>query len=223
MTILLSFIANAETVSLTDDELPNESVVPILDSPLAVQSRALTFSQRWAGQFGTGWLLDEPFYQNLYIEGRIGYHWNETSGIALKFMNWSKGVSNYGQQFTSLNFSYAHGPETGYGFVYENRFIYGKVSFAKNIVLPVSMSSSYDLGMIQYGSKSLPFGGIGLNNSVYFNKNLGVTLGVKFLIRQAFDPLSQSLRNQATPPTDGDFTAKTRYSTGLDLGLIYLL
>jgi len=221
--LLLGANLQAESVSLSDNELPNESVVPILDSPLAVQARALTFTDRWGGQVGTGWLLDEPFYQNLYMEGRIAYNWNEVSGVALKFMNWAKGVSTYGQQFTSLNFNYGHGPESGYGFVYENRFLYGKVSFAKNIVLPVSMASTFDLGMIQYGSKSLPYAGVGLGNSVYFNKNLGLTLGVKFLFRQAYDPLSQSLRTQAVPPTDSDFTTKTRYSTGLDLGLIYLL
>lgn len=223
--LLISMLetAHAETIALTDDELPNESVVPTLDSPLAVKNRTLSFSKRWSGQAGTGWLLDEPFYQNLYFEGRLGYHWNETSGIAFKFMSWSKGVSTYGQQFTSLNFNYAHGPESGFGASYENRFIYGKVSFAKDLVLPVSMSSTYDLGMIQYGSKSLPYAGVGLGNSIYVNQSLGLTLGVKFLIRQAFDPLSQSLRTQATPPTDGDFKSVIRYSTSLDLGLIYLL
>jgi outer membrane beta-barrel protein len=222
--LLTTLLAHAEVVTLADDELPNESVVPILDSPYAVQKRNLTFIGRWQGQFGTGWLLDEPFYQNMYLDGRVLYHWNETSGLGLRYMKWSKGVSSYGQQFTTLNFSYGHGPETGYGLVYENRFIYGKFSFSKNMVLPITMQSAWELGMIQYGTKSLPYGSVGLGNSVFFNTHFGVTLNVKFMVRQAFDPLSQNIGAQATtPPAEGDFTAKNRLGTGLDLGLIYLL
>ncbi len=212
-----------EVVVLADDELPNESVTPILDSPYAVQEKSLKFTKRWQAQLGTGWLMDEPFYQNMFGDVRMLYHWSESSGLGLRYMNFPKGVSTYGQQFTSLNFDYGHGPETGYGFIYENRFIYGKFSFSKATVLPITIQTSWELGMIQYGSKSLPYGGVGVGNSVFFNTKWGLSLTVKFLARQAFDSLSQSLRTRATPPQDSDFTIKNSFSTGLDLGLIYLM
>jgi hypothetical protein len=224
ISILCFSMAHAdEVVVLADDELPNESVTPILDSPYAVQEKVLKFTKRWQAQAGTGWLLDEPFYQNMFGDVRMLYNWSEGSGIGLRYMNFPKGVSTYGSQFSSLNFDYGHGPERGYGLVYENRFIYGKFSFSKANVLPITIQTSWELGMIQYGSKSLPYGGVGVGNSVFFNTKWGVSLTVKFLARQAFDSLSQSLRTRTTPLQDNDFTVKNSFSTGLDLGLIYLM
>jgi outer membrane beta-barrel protein len=210
------------------EELPSESVTPALDSPVAVQNRSLSFTKRWQADFGAGWILDEPFYQNQFFGFRVTYNWNEVSGIGFRYRSFARGISDYGNQFQTQtnaapNFGYSRGPELGYGLSYENRFIYGKVSFGKNAILPLSFLSQFDLEMIQYGTKLLPCLSAGVGNNLFFNDHFGVSLMVRFMMRQAVDPLSQTIVNFPNPaPTEGQFTSTTRFSTGLDFGAIYL-
>jgi hypothetical protein len=161
---------------------------------------------------------------------RATYNWSETSGLGFRYLTWGRGVSDYGKQFSALNFMYGHGPETGYGFSYENRFIYGKVSFDKHTILPISFQSQFELGGIQYGARTLPFVSVGVGNNLFFTPNLGVNAMVRFMVRQAFDSMSQPLDyggSRPSPigtaaPAEGDFSTVTRFGTGLDFGMIFL-
>jgi outer membrane beta-barrel protein len=216
--------ARADVVSIPLEELPSESVTPALDSPRAVEQRLLPWTRRWDAEVGTGWILDEPFYQNEFFGARVMYNWNEVSGIGFRYLSWAQGLSDYGSQImqnNQLNFNYGRGPEKGYALSYENRFIYGKISMAKHVILPVTIQGQFDAGVIQYGSKSFPFLTAGVGNKVFFTPHFGVDLTVKFLLRQAPDPVSQNLKPPSMP-AEGDFSTKTRLSSGLDLSLIYL-
>lgn len=230
MVFFLGASVKAQLLEIPVEELPSESVVPALDSPRAVQSRLLTYSKRWGFDLGAGWLLDEPFYTNQFFSMRAMYNWSETSGFGFKYFTLGRGVSDYGKQFSALNFLYGHGPETGYAFSYESRFIYGKVSFGKHTILPISFQSQFDLGTIQYGARNLPYLSAGVGNNLFFTPNVGINLMVRFMVRQAFDSLSQPLDyggSRPSPtgtavPSESDFTTVTRFGTGLDFGMIFL-
>lgn len=230
VSLLFAGAARAQMLEIPVEELPSESVVPALDSPRAVQGRLLTYSKKWGFDLGAGWLLDEPFYSNQFFGVRAIYNWSETSGLGFKYFTLGRGVSDYGKQFSALNFGYSHGPETGYGFSYESRFIYGKVSFGKHTVLPISFQSQFDLGGIQYGARTLPYLSAGVGNNLFFTPSVGINVMVRLMVRQAVDSLSQPLdygSNRPSPtgtavPAESDFTTVTRFGTGLDFGMIFL-
>lgn len=219
-------------IQFPEDELPSESVIPILDSPKAVINRTVTYTGRWEPKLSYGFLLDEPFYQNSFLSLAVGYSWTEFSGVSLRYLKWGSGLSDYAKQMegtaTALKFGRAPGPDMGYSLSYDYRFFYGKVSFSKRSIIPTVLGSTFEGGMIKYGSKNLPFFGAGLINSYFFSdpgakSHWGVNIGVRLYLRSAVDPLSANLSSTSGPvPSEGDFATKTRFSTSLDLGAQYL-
>ncbi|OFZ29139.1 MAG: hypothetical protein A2622_13940 [Bdellovibrionales bacterium RIFCSPHIGHO2_01_FULL_40_29] len=226
LVLLLSLSSNAVEIQFPQEELPNESFPPQLDSPQAVISRKLTFTKRFEPQVSYGWLLDEPFYQSGYVAAGLGYSWSEFHNITVRYLSWNKGLSDYSNQFASTNarlqFDRSHGPESGYSLAYHNRFLYGKVSFSKNWITPITLSAIYEGGMINYGGKTLPFGGVGLGNAWYFSKNWSFDIGIRIYLRQVLDPLSADLRAALPVPAESSFGTTMRVSTNLNLGIQYL-
>lgn len=235
--LLVSFViffscgSYAQDVFFPEDEIPSESVIPLLDSPKATLNRTVEFTKKWESKLTYGFLLDEPFYQNSFLSLLIGYSWSESSGLSLGFMKWGQGLSDYSKQFegtaNNLKFDRARGPDLGYYLSYDYRFFYGKVSFSRTTVIPTIMSANLDGGMIRYGSRQLPFFGGGISNSWYFttvrNKpHWGLNLSVKIYARNAMDPLSKDLKGASAAPSESEFGTVTRISTLLNLGAQYL-
>lgn len=225
-SLLISFSAVAVEISFPIEELPSEAFPPRLDSPQAVATKLITFKNHFEPELSYGWLLDEPFYQSRYLAVGLTYSWNEFDSVTLRFMNWSKGLSDYSNQFGStaakLQFARASGPEIGYTLAYNYRLLYGKVSFSKDFVRPATLAVTYEAGMIKYGSKNLPLAGIGILNSLYFSKNWSLDIGLRLLLRMALDPLSADLRGASPVPPESSFSSKMRISTSLDVGVQYL-
>ena len=222
----LGLNAFAEEVAIPDSELSKEVSYPLLDTPKAVVNRTLTFKNRVEVEFGPSWILDEPFYHNQSLDLGVFFHWSEFSGLGLRYMNWSKGLSEYAKQFGTgsnpLDLNRSNGPESGYSAEYEYRMFYGKISVGKEAVFPISIRAIGEVGMINYGVKTLPFLAIGIGNRFFFNKNWGVNVDMKIMYRDAIDPVSQNLTNSGTIPDRGDFADKYRINTGLNLGVLYL-
>ncbi len=228
--LLLSSVAKAD-IQFPEDELPSESVIPILDSPKAVLNRTIEYTQAWETKLNYGWLLDEPFYQNSYLAVGLGYSWSEISGISFRYLKWGQGLSDYSKQFegatSNPQFGRAPGPDMGYSLSYDYRFFYGKVSFSKKSVIPTVLGSTFEGGMIKYGSRNLPFFGVGLQNAYYFSdpgakSHWGINIGVRLFLRNMVDPLSGNLSSSTAAPSESSFSTKTRFSTSLDFGLQYL-
>lgn len=230
LAVFFSVVAKAD-IQFPEDEIPSESVIPKLDSPRAAMNRTVQFSKKWETKLTYGFLLDEPFYQNGFVSIGQGYSWNEISGVTLRYMKWGSGLSDYSNQFAgtsrSLQFGRAPGPDMGFSGSYDYRFFYGKVSFSKKTVLPTVLGSVFELGMIKYGSRQLPFFGTGLVNTYYFTKpgntsHWGATIGVRLYLRNLVDPLSKDLGAASAVPSESDFGTTTRISTTFDLGVQYL-
>ena len=224
--LFLSSVVHAVEIAFPQEELPNESFPPQLDSPQVVIARKVSFTRRWEPQISYGWLLDEPFYQGGFVTLGMTYSWSEFSGVTLKALSWSKGLSDYSNQFaktnSSLQFGRSHGPETGYSLSYNDRLLYGKVSFSKDLILPTTLAANYEVGMIKYGDQSLPFAGAGINNAWYFSKKWSLNIGLNLYLRQALDPLSADLKAASPIPAESSFGTTTRLSTSIDFGLHYL-
>lgn len=221
-----SFAASAVEISFPQEELPNESFPPQLDSPQAVVTRVVTFKNRWEPQLSYGFLLDEPFYQSSYVAAGLSYSWTEFDSVTVRGLSWSKGISDYANQFSkttaNLQFTRSSGPEMGLLASYNSRILYGKLSFSKGIVRPATLAVVYEAGMIRYGSRNLPLVGIGILNGIYFTKNWSFDIGLRLFLRTALDPLSADLRSASPAPSESSFGNKLRLSTSLDLGVKYL-
>lgn len=224
--ILLGLGVRAETTELefTTEELSADSLIPVLDSPLAVMSRKLSYQKKVEASLYGGWMLDEPFYKNQYLGFSVMYSTDEYTGYGLTYKKWSTGLSSYSNQFkdaNSLNIDYGYGPEMAAAFLYERRSFYGKISFSKGYVMPVSIGSQFEAGAIKYGSRMLPMVSVSLCHKVYFTNNSGVQTNLRLAIHQALDPLSVDLK-ATTRPSEGDFATTTDTSTLLDLAYVYL-
>lgn len=219
--------AQAETqeYSFDEEELPTEAVTPRLDTPKAVLNRKLTYSGRFQLDLGAGWLLDEAFYNNQFMMVQASYGFNEAAGMGIRFLSFGSGLSDYSKQFSSVppsaDFEQAPGPKTGFIGFYERRMMYGKLSFGKHRVIPAFLIWSGELGMISYGSRSLPLGGASIANRFFPTKNLGLSLGLRGYLRQFVDPLSQDLRS-GVQHTEDEFKTSSKISTILDVSLTYL-
>lgn len=224
--LLFSFLSQGDIVFFPQEELPNESIVPQLDSPQAVTARKISFTKRWEPLIAYGWLLDEPFYKSDYVAAGLTYSWSELYGVTARYMSWAEGLSNYANQFAttaaSLRFERGYGPSSGYSLSFNQRLFYGKISFSKNLITPITLTTIYEGGIINYGGRGFPFGGAGIINAWYFTKNWSFDIGLKFFIRQALDPLSADLRSIAPTPKVSDFNITNRFSTNLDLGFQYI-
>lgn len=226
LVLALSGAAQAADIQFPDEELPSETVTPILDSPSAVMGRALEYNRRIEANLYTGWLLDEPFYSNQYFGVKALYHIGEIHSFGFQYATIGNGLSSYSQQFKSdenLNISWAPGPKSMMAFVYEHQAFYGKISFTKGYVAPLTISGLVDFGLISYGSKSYPLIAGGVAHKLFFNNHWGMNLTLKAMLHQALDPLSQPLVSPpATKPSEGSFSTKTEFTTMMDLTAIYL-
>ncbi len=226
VVFLASMTGAAAEISFPVEELPSEAFPPRLDSPQAVNKKIVVFENRFEPKLTYGWLLDEPFYQSRYVAAGIAYSWNEFDSLSFRIMSWSKGISDYANQFSStaasLRFARASGPELGYTLAYNYRLLYGKVSFSKEFVRPATLAVTYEAGMIKYGSKNLPLAGIGILNSLYFSKNWSFDIGLRLFARMALDPLSADLKAASPVPPESSFSSKLRISSSLDVGIAFL-
>lgn len=220
-------LAETKEVQFSTDELPSESVTPVLDFPQAVQSRLLTFSQKFDVTPFYGWMLDEPFYQKEFFGVQANYSTDEVNSFGFRFQAWTQGISSYGKQFeessANLRFDWARGPQAAAMFNYEAKFMYGKISIAKGTVLPTVVYGILQAGTINYGNRNLPLFGLGLGQKFFLTKRWGLQFQLQQWLHQQLDPLSANIRgDQATQASIEKFQNKTEPSTFLDVGLICL-
>lgn len=224
--LALGSLGHAQTIEFPQEELPNESQPPKLDAPNAVLGKAVSFTNRIQPNLSYGWLLDEAFYQNAFLSIGATYSWDENNGLTFRYMTWSQGISDYSKEFedtaSNLQFDRASGPRTGYSLSYDRHVLYGKISFAKNMIVHTRLSLVGEFGMIDYSGKSLPTITAGISNAWYFGRHWGAHLDLKGGFRQALDPLSEDLRSASPTPDPSDFGTTTKMSTTLAIGVHYL-
>ena len=224
--LALSSTALAADIQFPDEELPSETVTPILDSPSAVMGRSLVYDRRIEANLLTGWLLDEPFYNNQYFGVKGLFHFGEVHSLGFQYSVIGSGLSSYSTQFKAdegLNIGWAPGPKSMMSLVYEHQAFYGKISFTKGYVAPLTIAGVVDFGLISYGAKSYPLIAAGAAHKLFFNKHWGMNLTIKAMLHQALDPLSKPLVSPpATQPSEDSFSTKTEFTTLMDLTAIYL-
>ena len=134
MTLLSGWVASADEMQFSEEELPKEAVMPKLDTPKAVLSRKLSYEKRFSADLAYGWLLDEPFYNNQYFAVEASYGKDEANGFGIKYLSFGSGVSDYSKQLQNSvtlepDFTRAVGPKSAYMAFYERSMLYGRPRF----------------------------------------------------------------------------------------------
>lgn len=229
--ILLSIIfatlaSRAEVIQIEADELPAESVIPILDSNMAVKNRSIPFSGRLEIGVMTGSVIDEMFFNNTLWGLQLFYYYNEDSAWGIKYANRLNGISSYSEQFQNtsaqLDFQKAPTPSTIMTASYRWSFLYGKMSVSKDTVVPTVLSTETDIGVHKMGSQNLPWTSFGISHKVFIKKHVGIGLSYRLLIYQTLDPASADLGSSAPTPSESDFDKKIQISQSLDAALTYI-
>lgn len=223
---LISFLqyeARAESTEIVPEDLPSESVMPALDSPVAVKNRAMRFSSRMEAGLSQAWRLDEPFLNNSSQILQVGYGLSERRSAGVKATFYNSGLSEYSDQFKSYagtQLDKVPQPKMGYGAYMQDRLFYGKWSFGQDTVFPVTVGVDYEFNGVSVAGKTLWGVGLGLNQTTYLTRSFGVGLGYKLLLQQWIDPNSANLQSGQNPQ-DSDFKEYLRLSHNLELKLVF--
>jgi len=216
----------ATSVEFAQDDLPTESVIPVLDSNMAVKKKLIPFSHRFELGLTYGSIIDEMFFNNTLLGIQASYYLSEDQGLGIKYQSRMSGLSTYSDQFSQssqhLQFSEAPEPTTIITANYHWTFLYGKVSFGKTTILPTTLYLDADLGMNKFGGQDLPYSAIGMGQKFFIQKHWGVFLTYRIMLYQIIDPVSAKISSSAPTPSESDFDKKIQVSQGIDLGLSYL-
>lgn len=246
--ILFSFQAMAVTIEFPEEELAQESVLPVFDNAVAVKSRTVPTAGRFELGLAGGFALNEPFFNTSRFGGHIGYHFNETHGFILAGQLYQDGLGNNGKGLAGtdldngpnqlfLRMEFAPQPKYHVFANYQITPYYGKISVFKNFVMNLSLYGLFGLGAVDVGGETTPALNIGLGQKFYFNKRWGIRAdlglmayeGVNFFVGSDGGP--SPLEDTSTSTADdviaevpiGEFDRQMNYDLHFSVALIILL
>lgn len=223
---LFSLLSHAAVIEFEADEIPSESVMPVLDSTLAVKNKLVPLKGRAEVGLLSGTVIDEMFFNNVIWGVQLFYNMDNDTAVGLKYTDHLKGLSSYADQFRNtskqLDFNKAPAPSTLISGSYRWTFLYGKISLSKNMVIPTLFSTETDLGLLQVGQENLPYAAIGITHKFYIKQHWGVGLSYRLLAYQTLNPVSVNIGSSAPAPSESAFTKKVQLSQSLDLTLSFL-
>lgn len=216
-----------QEVKIDEDELPGESVVPKTDTLQSVINKKIKFTKRFLLTIAAGSVLDEPIVNSTYGLVRASYHTNEDYSFGIGLRSRFGGRTDYSQQLyegtAQLEFDRAPAPTTAHFLSFGYTFYYGKMSFAKNAVIPATTRLDADAGLQRIGTADKPFVQAGVTQSFFLNKifAVGVTFGLS--VAQGVDPTSVNIRSTEPTPRESDFSDKLQFNQYLSANLSVLL
>ena len=185
------FPAFAVKISFPDEELAEESVLPLIDPQKMILNRNVPLKFRVGLESGLAFGLDEPFYSNFYPSALLTFHLTEVHALSLAgfyfFPSRSKGGEDLsqgkglkqGKKFDPLKAPY---PQMSAFINYQYIPYYGKISFLlKNWVMNLSIYAFAGPGLVITNQNNQLFAGnFGFGKKIYFNRWLGLRLNLGF-------------------------------------------
>jgi outer membrane beta-barrel protein len=233
--IAFSTVSKADAIEFADEELAQESVVPVFDQPLAVKKRNILTDGRIELSLYSGFFLNEAFFSPIALGGSATYHITETHGIQLMGSALTAGLSTYGEALKNnpnsgvrQNYELAPAPKSLAMLFYEWTPFYGKISITKQTVQNISLSFQAGGGMIGIGDENLPALGAGVTQRFFFGKSWGLYADLKSVLYQGPNLASVNLGPTATntittlqPVSAFEKTLKTNFL--FNIGAMFLL
>lgn len=221
--ILTPSLLLAEKIELPEEELARESVLPVFEKTTAVLNRNVETKKRVQLGLTAGLEVNEPFFNDL-IYGISGtYHLNETHGFNLQYQMWGSGLSDYGKQIKQeqgLDPSRAPQPKWALIGNYEFVAYYGKISLTKRAVMNLNLFFNGGVMFVNIEDRSTVGLNLGLGQTFFFSKNVGLRVDLKTLIFKAPNPAS---RPKTPPPSASDFEEDLQVNNQILTSLVFLL
>jgi outer membrane beta-barrel protein len=248
VTLLLSLTsaqAFAVTIEFPEEELAQESVLPIFDNTVAVKSRLVPTAKRFEFGFGGGFLMNEPFFETSRFGGHMAYHFTETHGIILQGQMYTQGLGANGRSLANTNLNtdggqlfvrmdYAPQPKHHFSANYQITPYYGKMSLFKDMVMNLSLYGLAGVGMIDIGGESTPMFNVGLGQKFYFSQRWGIRTDLSLMAYQGLNyfagsggastPLEDTGSGfEAIQKTPSEFDRQMNYDMQLTVSVIILI
>ncbi|MGE0634715.1 MAG: outer membrane beta-barrel domain-containing protein [Pseudobdellovibrionaceae bacterium] len=215
--------ADDDTLEVPEDELARESVLPKFDRALSVRNRNVITAKRFELGGSAGWSLTEAFFNNTQYALQGTYHFSETHGANFAYVGWVGGVSSYSDQLKNfdLKFDKTPGPKTALLGNWQFAAYYGKMSFAKDAIMNLTLYSLLGLGMVDVGGEYAPTFTFGLGQKFYFSPNFSLRFDMRFLIYQGPDVVSKP-HTFTEQQKASDFDKQTVFAPLLHAGMAFL-
>lgn len=246
--LLIGYQAQAVTIEFPEEELAQESVLPVFDNALAVKSRLVPTAGRFEIGFAAGLAMNEPFFNSSRFGGHIAYHFNETHAFLLSGQMYSDGLGNNGKALsatdlnngagqTFIRMEFAPQPASHFFANYQITPYYGKISVFKDFVMNLSLYGLLGVGAVDIGGETTPAFNVGIGQKFYFNKRWGIRAdlglmayeGVNFFVASdgGNSPLQDTSGSAADDVTSdvpvSAFDRQMNYDMHFSLALIILL
>lgn len=218
-----SLPSRAQKIELPEEELARESVLPVFEKTTAVLNKNVETKDRFQIGLGAGLEINEPFYSDL-IYGLSGtYHFNEIHGVNVQFQMWNQGLSSYGEQIKKeqgLDPSRAPQPQWAIIGNYEFVAYYGKISLSKRTVMNLNLFANAGVMYVNIEDRSTVGLNLGLGQTFFMSKSMGLRVDLKTLIFKAPNPAS---RPSTPPPSASDFSEDMQINNQVTASLIFIL
>ncbi len=211
-------------VTLPEDELAKESVVPKFDNATTIKARNVVLSHKFEASVYYGWNFAEAIENQSKIGFNLGYHWDEFNALVLNYAQWTSGLNT---QYTSsllskYNLDYTRAPalQSSLWLNYEWTLYYGKISLAKQAVMNLSIYPIFGAGTTAYSNKSYYGVNAGIGAKFYFTPHWA--LQTDFKVQYSGEPspyLSGYMQTSQPVPSKSQFADTYAVGTVLDVGL----
>jgi hypothetical protein len=224
--ILLGQAAHAVNITLPENELPSETVVPKTDSKSVVLNRTIQKSHRVSLGVGAGVLLDEAFYNAQALSFEVRYNTDEKGAWGFRYDTWMGDATTYTDTFygstAKLQFGAAPARKSGAFILRSFDLYYGKVSLGKEVISPMSFSWIAAVGAQNYETTWLPALQGGAQVKLYMCKSTSIDLAYLFSFYQKVDPTSINVRESNGKPSADAFEKKYSFGQFVQLGVTQL-
>jgi outer membrane beta-barrel protein len=235
--LLGCWTAFAEDIEFPEEELARETVLPVFDKRRVVLNRNIVTLKRLELGLGAGLEMNEPYYNDTMVTAQGTYNYSETSAINVQGLYWMDGLSSYGEQLKAgtkiscgsppcgtVHFDAMKAPHPRFGLFANYQFVayYGKISVSKQTVMNLNLFGLAGLGYInmdQTGGVAL---NIGAGQNLFFTKNVGLRLDLRYLIFQGPNATTKSLESYDNP-APSSFGNRIYYNAQIGASLIFIL
>ena len=224
--VLFSLHLEAETIQFPQEELANESVLPVFDRPQAVKNRRVNVAERFEVGLVGGADLSEPFFGPFSFGGSLAYNFGETQGLYFSFNSSLKQDSTFKKQLESdTNTNLDGAPRVEYLLLanYQYAPFYGKMSITKQTVTNFHLFFTAGGGLAAMGGQMNPVVSLGLGQKFYFSPRWALRFDLRGLVLTGPDPLSVAMPEGGPVPEISEFKKRLFINTFLTAALVVVL
>ena len=221
-------------IEFPEDELAQESVLPIFDKVEVVKDRRVKTGGRLELGLGGGLNLTEALYENKNFNFNATYHFTNIHAVNFMYFSMVQGLSAMGTDLAEgrgliegqkFDASLAPSPENFLLFNYQATAYYGKISLTKKTVINLTLHGLLGVTSVNFSDSSSVGFNFGVGQKLFFTNNFGLRMDLLALLFSGPDPTSERLNPDQgdTAVSSADLDETNYFPTFFNIGFIYIL